>query len=177
MRDNTSRKIGLQRPLGLLLLLQSRCQHLAPRRRAHCCSGIRKAQHPVHSLGLRQCRLLRLSCRLGLWLFRLWRVARPWIRHHLHRQTRTPDPALTSEQIADQILSAAVHRHRLQDPPSLRLQLLHGHADLVPLPWTPPDARTPCSSSTHISMPNWIHSWHCANLVWSIPACTRCVTF
>ena len=77
MRDNISRKIGLQRPLRLLLPLQSRCQHLAPRCRAHCCSRIRKAQRPLHSLGLRQCRLLRLSCRLGLWLFPLRRLARP----------------------------------------------------------------------------------------------------
>ena len=77
MRDNISRKIGLQRPLEVLLLLQSRCQHLAPRCRAHCCSRIRKAQRPLHSLGLRQCRLLRLSSRLGLWLFRLQGLARP----------------------------------------------------------------------------------------------------
>ena len=77
MRDNISRKIGLQRPLRPLLLLQSRCQHLAPRCRADCCSRIRKAQRPFHSLGQRQCRLLRLSCRPGLCFFRLWRLARP----------------------------------------------------------------------------------------------------
>ena len=77
MRDKISRKIGLQRPLRLLLLLQSRCQHFAPRCRAHWCSRIRKAQRPIHSLGLHQCRLLQLSCRLGLWLLRLRRLARP----------------------------------------------------------------------------------------------------
>ena len=64
-------------PFRLLLLLQSCCQHLAPRRRAHCCSRIRKAQHRLHSMGLRPCRLLRLSCRLGLWYFELRGVARP----------------------------------------------------------------------------------------------------
>ena len=69
----------------------------------------------------------------------------PPARHHLHHQPGTPEPALTSEEIADQILSTAVHRHRPQVPPSLRLQLLHGHADLVPLPWTPRDAHTPCA--------------------------------
>ena len=31
-------------------------------------------------------------------------------------------------------------------------------------------------ASTHIGMPNWIQSWHCANLIWFIPACTRCLT-
>ena len=67
----------------------------------------------------------------------------PSARPHLHRQPGTPEPALTSEEIADQILSAAVHRHRPQDPPSLRLQLLHGHAELVPLSQTPRDAHTP----------------------------------
>ena len=74
MGDNISSKIGLQRPLRLLLLLQSRCQHLAPRSGAQCCSRIRKAQRPLHSLGLRQCRLVRLSCRLGRWLFGLRRL-------------------------------------------------------------------------------------------------------
>ena len=74
MRDNISRKIGLQRPLGRLPLLHSRCQHLAPRCRAHCCYWIRKVQRPLHSLGL-----LRLNCRLGLWLFRLWCLARSWL--------------------------------------------------------------------------------------------------
>ena len=69
----------------------------------------------------------------------------PLIRHHLHRQPGTPETALTSEEIADQILSAAVHRHRPQDPPSLRLKLLHGHGDLVPLLSTPGDAHTPDS--------------------------------
>ena len=78
MQDKISRKIGLQRPLRLLLLfLQSSRQHLAPRCRAHCYSRIRKAQRPLHFLRMRQCCLLRLSCCLGLWLFRLRCLARP----------------------------------------------------------------------------------------------------
>ena len=62
----------------------------------------------------------------------------PYARPHLPRQPGTPEPAWTSEEIADQILSAAVHRHLPEAHSRLRLHLLHGHADLVPvLPRTP----------------------------------------
>ena len=67
----------------------------------------------------------------------------PSARPHLPRQPGTPEPAWTSEEIADQILSAAVNCHRPQAHPRLPLHLLHGHADLVPLPRTPQDTYTP----------------------------------
>ena len=95
--------------------------------------------------------------------FWLWRLGRPPFVIICIASLEPPGPALTSEEIADQILSATGHRHRPQDPPSPRLQLLHGQADLVPLP--------------HILVLN-LH-WH-AELdprTAPIPACTRCVTW
>ena len=91
--------------------------------------------------------VLSASAQLGprSWAFSALAPGSPPAPHHLHRKPVTPQPALTCEKIANQILSAPGLRHRPQEPPSPCLGLLHGHVDLLPLQSIPPDRHTPHS--------------------------------